>query len=423
MGLLERDAQYIWHPFTQVQTAPSPLPIIRAEGVWLFDENDKRYLDVNSSWWTILHGHGNAYINQAIKDQLDQLDHTLFAGITHPKAVEIGERLVKKAGGHFSKAFFSDNGSTAVEVAIKTTIQYWHNQGIPKRRFLAIEGAYHGDTFGAMSVGARDVFNRPFERFFFDVEYLPYPTKENKAEVIEMAAELFGSGEFAGFIFEPLVQGAAGMRIYDREILNKLIGLAKNNNVLTIADEVMTGFYRTGSMFATDQIAESPDFMCLSKGLTGGIMAMGLTITTQKIFDTFLDDDFAKGMLHGHSFTGNPIACASACASLDLLEKQDTLNKVEWLTQKHVEFVEEHKDHPAVRSIKSIGTILSIELEIGEGSSYFSNLRTKAYEYFVQNEVLLRPLGNVIFLNPPYCINEEELQFVYGKVKGFLDQL
>ncbi|MCB9223034.1 MAG: adenosylmethionine--8-amino-7-oxononanoate transaminase [Crocinitomicaceae bacterium] len=423
MTLNERDKKYIWHPFTQAKTALDPIPIVKAEGVWLIDESGNKYIDANSSWWTTIHGHGNAYINQAIKDQLDQLDHTLFAGLTHPKAVEIGERLVNLAGGHFTKAFFSDNGSTAVEVAIKTSIQYWYNQGKAKKRFLAIEGAYHGDTFGAMSVGARDVFNRPFERFFFDVDYLPFPDEQNQAEVLRQAKDLFETGEFAGFIFEPLVQGAAGMRIYDQSILDQLIQMAKDNEVLTIADEVMTGFYRTGTLFATDQIIAEPDFLCLSKGLSGGVLAMGMTITTERIFEAFLDDEFARGMLHGHSFTANPITCAAACASLDLLLKSETQKKIKWLSDQHALFVQNNIDHPSFRSVKSKGTILSIELEVGDKGTYFSSIRDKAYEHFINNQILIRPLGNVIFVNPPYCINETELDMIYEQILDFANTL
>jgi adenosylmethionine---8-amino-7-oxononanoate aminotransferase len=421
MTLLEKDLQYVWHPFTQAQTSPVPLPIVKAEGIWLFDENGKRYMDANSSWWTIIHGHCHPYMIEEVHKQMQTLDHSIFAGSTHPKAVEAAEKVVQNIPGNPSKAFFSDNGSTAVEVGLKMVYQYWYNKGIDKKRFLAIEGAYHGDTFGAMSVGQRGYFNKPFESLFFDVDYLPFPTEDNFQDVIERAKELMGSGEFAGFIFEPLVQGAAGMRIYKAEWLDELIKIAKANKVLTIADEVMTGFYRTGSLFAIGQLQQSVDIVALSKGLTGGVMAMGMTVTTEHIFEAFLDPGIDKAFLHGHSFTANPIACSAVCASMDLLLPMETKMKVESISSQQSNFCQRIKDHPKFRSAKSQGTILSLEIEVGEESSYFSSMKTDAYNYFLSHEILIRPLGNVIYLNPPYCITEEQLAYIHEHILSFVE--
>lgn len=421
MNLKDKDLKYVWHPFTQAQTAPIALPIVRGEGVWLFDEKENRYLDANSSWWTIIHGHSHPHMVKSISEQAKVLDHSIFAGATHPKAAEVAERIVNLLPSGYAKAFFSDNGSTAVEVAIKMVYQYWHNKGVPKKRFLAIEGAYHGDTFGAMSVGQRGYFNKPFEHLFFDVDYIPFPTKENHLEVIQKAKDLLSTGEFAGFIFEPLVQGAAGMRIYEAAWLNQLVAIAKENEVMTIADEVMTGFYRTGTLFAINQIKESVDFICMSKGLTGGVMAMGLTVTTQRVFDAFLDEDIGKALLHGHSFTANPIACSAVCASLDLLEKEDTKARIASISKLHSDFCEKLQGNPHFKSAKSQGTILSLEVEVGEESSYFSSIRTDAYNYFLENELLIRPLGNVIFINPPYVITDEQLRNIYAHILTFIE--
>jgi len=421
MTLSEKDKQYVWHPFTQAQTAPQPIPIVKGQGVWLFDEEGKKYIDANSSWWTIIHGHAHPYMVEQISKQIGILDHSIFAGATHPKAAEVGERITKVLPDNFAKVFFSDNGSTAVEVAIKMVYQYWHNKGIKKKRFLAIEGSYHGDTFGAMSVGQRGYFNKPFEHLFFDVDFIPFPTEENIDEVLAKTEELLSSGEFAGFIFEPLVQGAAGMRIYEAEWLNTLVSIAKQNEVMTIADEVMTGFYRSGKMFAINHIKEEVDFVCMSKGLTGGVMAMGLTATTQKVFDAFLSDEIGTALLHGHSFTANPIACSAVCASLDLFEKEDTQNGIQSIVSSHANFLQKIKGDKRFKSAKQQGTILSLEIEMGDESSYFSPIRTEAYNYFLENEILLRPLGNVIFFNPPYVINEQELQHVYSHILKFLD--
>ncbi|MDA7804114.1 adenosylmethionine--8-amino-7-oxononanoate transaminase [Crocinitomix sp.] len=420
MTLIEKDKKYIWHPFTQAQIAPEPLSILSAKDAWLFAEDGKKYLDANSSWWTINHGHGNQYIADAIYKQFMEMDHVIFAGATHPKAVEVGERIVNALPQGFQKVFFSDNGSTSVEVGIKMIYQYWSNKGIPKKRFLAIEGAYHGDTFGAMSVGQRGYFNKPFEHLFFDVDYIPFPTEENYKAVLKQTRDLFKTGEFAGFIFEPLVQGAAGMRIYKSEWLNTLIKIAKENEVLTIADEVMTGFYRTGTMFAIDQITAVPDIVCMSKGITGGVMPVGLTVASQDIFDAFLSDDTSKALLHGHSFTGNPLSCAAICASLDLFEQETVLESIKRISTAHAAFIAEFGHDPIFKSAKSLGTILSLEIELGEESTYFSSIREKAYNYFLENQILLRPLGNVIFFNPPYCTTEAELKMVYEHIMKFL---
>ena len=421
MTLIQKDAKFVWHPFTQAQTAPEPIPIISAKDAWLFAEDGKKYIDANSSWWTVLHGHGNEHIGKEISAQFSVLDHAIFAGATHPKAVEIAERIVGVLPDGFSKVFFSDNGSTAVEVAIKMCYQFWHNKGADKKRFLAIEGSYHGDTFGAMSVGQRGYFNKPFEHLFFDVDFIPFPTEDNIDEVLRITEELLSTGEFAGFIFEPLVQGAAGMRIYKDEWLSVLVQIAQKHQVITIADEVMTGFYRTGKLFAINHIEEKVDIVCLSKGLTGGVMAMGLTVATQGIFDAFLSDEIGKALLHGHSFTGNPIACTAACASLDELESSSRLKNIANIVSNHSNFVSKHSESKFFKSVKQQGTILSLEVEVGEESSYFSSIRTDAYNYFLENEILLRPLGNVIFFNPPYCITQDELDHVYHHIIKFLE--
>lgn len=266
--LLERDRKYVWHPFTQMKTAGDALPIVSAKGSYLYDENGKSYIDCNSSWWVNVHGHGHPHIQQALAEQFKTLDHTLLAGVTHPKAVELAERIVGILPEKFTKVFFSDNGSTAIEVALKMVFQFWYNKGVDKKRILALDGAYHGDTFGAMSVGQRSYFNAPFEHFFFDVDYLDFPFKNKEEEVLKQAEEFLKSGEFAGIIVEPLVQGSGGMRMYSPEFLNKLTLLAQEHDALVIFDEVMTGWGRTGKMFSMDHIDAKPDIVCLSKGLT-----------------------------------------------------------------------------------------------------------------------------------------------------------
>src|SRR6195952_4240501 len=316
MGLSERDLDVIWHPYTQMKTALPHVPIVRGEGACLYDEDGKRYIDAVSSWWVNIHGHANKYIAQKVAEQLLQLEHVIFAGFTHPTAVELAERLLAVLPSNQKKAFYSDNGSTAIEVAIKMCLQYWHNQGKTRTKMLAFTNAYHGDTFGAMAVSGRSAFTAAFDSLLFEVEFIDVPNADNIESLKSLISNL--KSELACFIFEPLVQGAGGMLMYEAEHLNTLMAHCRKENILLIADEVFTGFGRTGKRFACDHVTEQPDIMCFSKGLTGGTMALGLTTCTQIIFNAFLSDDRLKTLFHGHSFTANPVACAAALASMDL---------------------------------------------------------------------------------------------------------
>jgi len=419
--MIDNDKKYVWHPFTQMMTEPDVLEIVKAEGTSLIAKDGKSYLDCNSSWWVNVHGHGHPHIAKAISEQFEKVDHIIFAGATHEKGVELSERIINTLpDNHFQKVFFSDNGSTSTEVALKMCFQYWHNQGTPKNRVLAIEGAYHGDTFGAMSVGERDYFNKPFEPFFFDVDYLPFPKKELEKSTIEKAEKLFQTNDFSALIVEPLIQGSSGMRTYSSEWLDQLVKLAKKHNVIVIFDEVMTAWGRTGKLFAMNHVNELPDIVCLSKGLTGGVLPLGLTVTTQKIYDAFLSPERVKAFLHGHSFTGNPLACAAACASLDIFEQESTWEKVKLITSKNKEFGSKMENHPSIEDIRIMGTILALELKTGEGNTYFSDKRDEAYRFFLSKGLMMRPLGNVIFINPPYSITTEELEYVYEVIEEFI---
>lgn len=418
--LTKKDKEFVWHPFTQHHTAGEPLEIVKAEGVYLHDSQGNKYIDANSSWWVNTHGHAHPHIGKCMNEQFYSIDHIVFAGATHPKAVELAERISNVLPGHLQKVFFSDNGSTAVEIGMKMVIQYWHNRGEHKQRFLAMSGSYHGDTFGAMSVGQRGYFNAPFEPLFFDADYLDFPNSENEEAILTKAKNLFQSGEFAGLIIEPLVQGAAGMRMYSPDFLDKLTALAHQFDVLVIFDEVMTGFGRTGKMFAMDHCQEKPDITALSKGLTAGVMALGLTVASNKIYDAFLGEETTKALLHGHSFTANPIACAVACASLDLFEEEQTWINIQSICDWNKTFADELRQMDCVTNIRQQGTILAFEVVTGEGNTYFSDVKTKAYEHFLEEGVLLRPLGNVIFVNPPYCITEDEYVKVKASITSFL---
>ncbi len=420
--IIELDKKHVWHPFTQMQSAPEPLSIIRAKDSVLYAEDGKTYLDCNSSWWVSIHGHGNEYLQDAINQQFGEIDHVIFAGATHPKAVELATRICKILPSQFEKVFFSDNGSTAVEVALKMAFQFWDNKNIKKTRILALEGAYHGDTFGAMSISQRGVFNKAFEHFFFDVDFIDFPTQAKEKESLIQAENLFKSGEFAAVIVEPIVQGSAGMRMYRPDFLNQLVSLAKKYEVLVIFDEIMTGFGRTGKLFAMNYLQVEADIVCLSKGLTGGVFPLGLTVSTQTIFDAFLSEEKTKALLHGHSFTGNPLACAAACASLDLIEDAQFFDDIDRVSRKHTAFYQKIKNHAQLADIRQTGTILALEIKV-ETHGYFSSIRDQAYSFFLENGMLLRPLGNVIFLNPPYCTTDEQLDFMYEKMEAFLNSL
>ncbi|MBI1838062.1 MAG: adenosylmethionine--8-amino-7-oxononanoate transaminase [Flavobacteriia bacterium] len=422
-SVLEKDKQYVWHPFTQMKTAGEPLDIVKAKGSYLYDRDGKSYLDCNSSWWVNVHGHCHSHITKKIMEQIKQIDHVIFAGATHEQAVKLAERVVKLLPENFQKVFFSDNGSTAVEVALKMVFQYWHNLDQSKTKILALEGAYHGDTFGAMSVGQRGYFNKPFESFFFNVDFLEFPTPEKEKSSLKKAEELFQTGNFAAVIVEPLIQGSAGMVLYSHLWLDAFVKLAKKYNVKVIFDEVMTAWGRTGKYFAMNYCQEIPDIVCLSKGLTGGVLPLGLTVATDEIYNAFLAEDKAKALLHGHSFTGNSIACAAANASLDLFEIGYTWKRIERIGAKHLTFKNQIQEHKKIKEVRVLGTILAIEIQIGEESSYFAKIREDAYHFFLEKGMLIRPLGNIVFINPPYSIKDEELDLVYIALTEFINKI
>jgi len=299
--------------------------------------------------------------------------------------------------------------------------QYWHNRKEPKKRILALDGAYHGDTFGAMSISQRGYFNEPFEHLFFSVDYLEFPSKERDEAVLVEAEKLFYTQEFAALIVEPLIQGSAGMRTYSADFLEKLVILAKSYGVLVIFDEVMTGWGRTGELFAMNYIQEIPDIVCISKGLTGGILPLGLTVATQQIYEAFLAEEKTKALLHGHSFTGNALACAVACANIDLVNELEFKQNILRISELHSAFKESIHSHSKVKEVRHLGTIIAVEL-LEENADYFSSIRDRAYDYFLSIGLLIRPLGNVIFLNPPYCTTNEELAKMYKGITDFILQ-
>jgi len=419
MTLIERDAAVIWHPYTQMKTTGLAVPIVKGQGLYLTDENGKQYMDAISSWWVNIHGHAHPYIAQKVADQLNKLEHVIFSGFTHEPAIELAERLLKCLPANQSKIFYSDNGSTAVEVALKMAIQFWYNQGKKKQKIIALEHSYHGDTFGAMSVSARSAFTNPFFPFLFEVLHIPFPHKYEEHKTVEALKEIMKNGkdEIAAFIFEPLVLGAGGMLIYEEDTLNELMGICKENGVLNIADEVMTGFGRTGKMFASEYLTHQPDILCLSKGLTGGTMALGVTSCTQKIYDAFLSDDKGKTFFHGHSFTANPVACAASLASLDLLLDDECQKNIRMIASAQQGFADELQKFPNAENIRNKGTLLAFDFKTHEHNSYFNSVRDQLYKYFLDKGIIIRPLGNTIYLMTPYCIQSSELSSIYDTIK------
>ncbi|WP_295655465.1 adenosylmethionine--8-amino-7-oxononanoate transaminase [uncultured Mucilaginibacter sp.] len=420
MDLVERDLAVIWHPYTQMQTALPPIPIVKGQGALLYAEDGKTYIDAVSSWWTNIHGHSHPHIAQKIYEQALQLEHVIFAGFTHPIAVELAERLLKIIPKNQGKVFYSDNGSTAVEVALKMCLQYWNNQGIHRTKILAFNNAYHGDTFGAMAVSGRSAFTKAFDSMLFEVEFIDLPDAENIEGLKSHISHL--NSELACFIFEPLIQGSGGMLMYEAKYLDELMAHCQTEGVLTIADEVMTGFGRTGKPFACDHLQQQPDIMCFSKGLTGGSMALGITTCTQQIYDAFLSDDKLKTLFHGHSFTANPIACTAASASMDLFLQPETMANIQRIEASHKAFGAKIKSHPKLKAIRQTGTIIAMEWETGSNTSYFSGLRDKLYAYFLGEGIILRPLGNILYILPPYCITDAQLDYIYGKIEEALDK-
>ncbi len=418
MNLTQRDAEVIWHPYTQMLNSSPPIAISHAEGCYLYDENGQRYIDAVSSWWVILHGHSHPYIVEQVQQQLKKLDQVIFAGFTHEPAIALAETLLSILPANQQKVFYTDNGSTAVEVALKMCLQYWYNKNLPRKKVLAFHNGYHGDTFGAMSVSGRSAWTTPFESHLFDVVFIDLPVAQNIEDLKKQVTAL--SNSLACFIYEPLVQGSAGMIMYGAEELDQLLAHCRDCGVLMIQDEVFTGFGRTGRNFAADYLSTVPDLMCFSKGLTGGTMPLGVTTCTQHIYNAFLSADKLKTLFHGHSFTANPLACTAALASIQLLLSAETQHHIQRICQQHQTFAIEIASHPKVKEVRQTGTILAIEWLAGDGTSYFSGLRDLLYRYFLDHHILLRPLGNIIYILPPYCISNTDLAYIYQTITDAL---
>ena len=422
MDLLAKDKQYIWHPFSPLKGSGERLLVKSAKDCTITLEDNRALIDAISSWWVNPLGHCNKAIADAVYEQMLTLEHVIFAGYTHEPAINLSEKVLSLTKHNFSKVFFSDNGSTSVEVGLKIAIQHFYNKGTAKQNILCFSDAYHGDTFGAMAVGQKGSFFKAFEEFLFEPISIDTPTDANWDNYLERLEKLLASEKPAAFMFEPLIQGAGGMKMYRPEHLDTIVALCKKHDCITIADEVMTGFGRTGKMFATDYLVNKPDIMCLSKCLTGGFLPMSITLVNEKVISEFDNDDPSLAFYHGHSYTGNPIGCAAANAALALIDSPECKANWERINTQHQSFAEKLKQHPLCKNIRITGTVLAFDVE-DEVDGYFSDIKKKLSDSFLSSGVLLRPLGNVVYIMPPYIITDEELAKVYQAIIVALEKL
>ncbi|MDD5584345.1 MAG: adenosylmethionine--8-amino-7-oxononanoate transaminase [Candidatus Omnitrophica bacterium] len=442
-NLIAKDRKYLWHPFTQMKDykAYPPILIERAQGMKLFDTKGNFYYDTISSWWCNIHGHNHPKIKAAIKKQLDLVEHVLFAGFTHSPAIFLAQELLSVTPGNLSKVFFSDNGSTSVEVALKMSLQYWRNRGKKnKQKFVSLDYAYHGDTVGAMSVSGKSLFNEPFSPLLFDTHKVasPYcyrcPVGKNypacKVECIKFLERVLQKkhAEICALILEPLVLAAGGMIIYPVEYLKKAAALCTQYNIHLILDEVATGFGRTGKMFACEHASITPDFMCLSKGISAGYLPLGATLTTEKIYNAFYADYTAKKTFyHGHTYTANPLACAAALASLNIFKEEETLKKIQPCITLLRKDLQRFRALNTVGNVRSLGLIGALELvknkDTKDAFSFSQRIGMKVYKAGLKEHIVLRPLGNVIYFFLPLCIREKELKAILDKAFKIISKI
>lgn len=416
----ELDRRHVWHPYTQHGLAGSPVPIVRASGAYLYDIDGRAILDAISSWWVTLHGHAHPAIAAAVADQASRLEQVIFAGFTHEPAARLAAELTAVLPGRPTRIFYSDDGSTAVEVALKIALQLGWNRGRRRAIIAALDNAYHGDTFGAMSVSGRGVFTEPFGEHLFDVARLPDPTEGDTCGALRELLDHRGE-DVAAVIVEPLLLGAGGMRVWDASTLREIRELTRQHDVLLIADEVLTGFGRTGPLFACAGAGVEPDITCLSKGLTGGFLPLGATAVTEEIFEAFRSSDRRHTLFHGHSYTANPLACAAARASLALLLGDEASARRAAIEAAHRRHLPELAKDPRVENPRVLGTIAAFDLHADPG--YLSPIGADLQAFALSRGVLLRPLGNVVYLLPPYCTTPEEIGRVYDVVREFLDRV
>lgn len=419
MSLSERDQKYLWHPLTQHKLHPKTIGIKSAKDCILIDEDGNEYIDGIASWYIAMYGHCNEHIIQNVNKQMQTLDQIVFSGFTHEPAIQLAEALISILPPNQNKIFFSDNGSTSVEIAIKMALQFHFNNGEKRNTLIAFENGFHGDTFGAMSVSGLSVYNGPFEDFFLEVIRIPTPKGSNNQDVLDRLKTMNQRHHIAGFIYEPLVQGAAAMQMYDAVGLNSILEYCKANQIITIADEVMTGFGKTGSYFASDHIETKPDIICLSKAITGGLLPLAVTTCSQSIYEAFYSDDISKGLFHGHTYSANPLACSAAIAAIELLQSDKIQNRIERIIKSHQIFDASIKHHPKIKTTRQLGVIYALDLNIE--MERYGNLRDQLFDFFMKKGVFLRPLGNTIYIQTPYTIADEQLQKIYESIEEVLD--
>ncbi|HTP83100.1 MAG TPA: adenosylmethionine--8-amino-7-oxononanoate transaminase [Alphaproteobacteria bacterium] len=422
------DARHVWHPFTQAQTAPPPIVVREARGSTLIAADGRSYVDLISSWWVTLHGHAEPAIAEAIARQAASLEQVIFAGFTHEPAALLASRLARLLPRPLTRVFFSDDGSTSVEVALKLALQYWRNRGTPRRKLLAFEGGYHGDTFGAMAAGRSSGFYAPFHELLFAVDFVPFPATwigdpevdaKEEASLAALDAWLARNGEAtAAVILEPLVQGAAGMRMCRPEFLRLVIERVRAYDMLVIFDEVMTGFGRTGDLFACETVGTAPDIVCLSKGLTGGFLPMAATVCREPIYEAFLGANFDKAFAHGHSYTANPLGCAAALASLDLLEAPDAGRRRARIADAQARGLATLSGRNGLSRLRRCGTIAAMTLPAAD-AGYTAAIGRRCAAFFLERGLLVRPIGNELYLLPPYCVSDDELGRAYEAAAEF----
>jgi len=412
----------VWHPFTQHATEPAFRRIVKTEGAYLHDETGQSVLDAISSWWVITHGHRHPTIMTAIRDALERFDQIIFAEFTHEPAERLAKELIKLAPPDLAHVFFSDSGSTAVEVAIKMALGYYHNINELRSRIAVMEYSYHGDTIGTMSTGARGVFNAAYEPLLFRVDTIPFPSAGREQETLDALERYCRNGDVAALLIEPLVLGAGGMKIYPAHLLSEFRRITRRYGTLLIADEVMTGWGRTGTLFACEQASITPDILCLSKGITGGALPLAATLSTAAIFDAHFSTDRSRTFFHSSSYTANPIACAAACANIEVWQTEPVAERIDTLAGWHSERLARFRDDPRFINLCQQGTIAALDLAV-EQPGYLSDAGPKIKAFFRERGVLVRPLGNVIYLMPPYCVTPADLDIAYDAIDAVADMI
>lgn len=406
----------VWHPFTQHGLGEEYPEIARAKGIWLHGADGRKWIDAISSWWVTTHGHGHPRIVSAIREQAERLDQIIFAGWTHAPAEAVARELVRIMPAPLSRVFFSDSGSTSVEVALKMALGHFLNRGEHRDRIIVMEHSYHGDTVGAMSVGARGVFNRAYAPLLFDVDTIPYPSEGREQETLDALEHYCRVHDAAALIVEPLILGAGGMLTYSPTVLSEMRNICARHGVLFIADEVMTGWGRTGTLLACEQANIVPDILCLSKGLTGGAVPLAVTMATEEIFRSHFSPDRERMFFHSSSYTANPIACAAADANLAIWREEPVRDRIDALGQAQQHCLGEMAGRADVRNARRMGTIAAFDIVAGD-DGYMSNIAPALSARCREMGVLLRPLGNSVYIMPPYCISEAGLQKVYETIR------